>query len=379
MQPYNDPPRDTLTSDDVVALIQDAPAISIAGGLEIVSIDLEVIEDISGDLAGGSVGRQSYANLHGTTQLSITRTIDWGGDLLRPYLTISDGITSARFNMGVYHPTTPSHNLQEDPPTYDVEGYDIMLRLAQSVGDAFSIAAGEFYLTKIEEILLARGYTQYVIDQTAASEVAPTARVWAFDDQITWLTIVNDMLGSIGYAGIWSDWNGRLRLHPYQNPIERAPEWHYSDDALTTMLSTKRSVDRDYFNSPNRWVIYRSNQVDEATPVEGNGMYSFINENVGDTSVAARRGLIITHVEGVDVANQGALIARANQIINADMEIPTLYVVEVAPNPLHWHFDRMLVQDSAALPVADVMCTQWSMPLPPDHGDMVQSWRVLSQ
>jgi hypothetical protein len=53
--------------------------------------------------------------------------------------------------------------------------------------------------------------------------------------------------------------------------------------------------------------------------------------------------------------------------------------VEVAPNPRHWHFDRLLLQDSASIPVADVMCTQWSMPLPPDAGDMTQQWRVLAQ
>jgi hypothetical protein len=201
--------------------------------------------------------------------------------------------------------------------------------------------------------------------------------VWAFDDSITWLTIVNDMLASIGYAGIWSDWNGRLRLQPYLNPIDRAPEWYYSDDAATSMLSTKRSVERDYFASPNRWVIYRSNLVDGDTPVEGDGIYTYINDSTGDTSVDARRGLVITHTEGVDVADQGALVARAQQIINADMEVPTLYAVQVSPNPLHWHFDRLLVSDSAAIPVADVMCTQWSLPLPPDQGDMTQQWRVL--
>lgn len=377
MQPYVDPPRDQLTSDQIVQLLQNEEAIELTGGLEIVNINLDMIEDISGDLGGGSVERQSYADLHGSARFKITRTIDWGGDLLRPYIVISGGGIEARFNLGVYHPTTPAHSLEETPATYDVEGYDILLRLHQSVGDAFSIAAGESYLVKIEEILQGRGYTQYIIDQQAASSVAPDARVWAFDDSITWLTIVNDMLASIGYAGIWSDWNGRLRLQPYLNPIDRAPEWYYSDDAATSMLSTKRSVERDYFASPNRWVIYRSNLVDGDTPVEGDGIYTYINDSTGDTSVDARRGLVITHTEGVDVADQGALVARAQQIINADMEVPTLYAVQVSPNPLHWHFDRLLVSDSAAIPVADVMCTQWSLPLPPDQGDMTQQWRVL--
>lgn len=379
MQPWTDPPRSALTRAQVLRLLQDTPAITISGGLEIVDLNLDVVEDISGDFAGGSVQRQSYAAMHGTANLKITRTIDWGGDLLRPYVTITGGGLAARFNLGVYHPTTPTWPLEESPPTYDCEGYDILLRLHQPVGDAYSIKVGESYLGKVEEILLARGYTQYAIDQESAATLAPGSRTWALDDQITWLSIVNDLLASIGYAGIYSDWDGRLRCEPYQLPVERAPEWTYTDEQATTMLSTNRSVERDYFAAPNRWVIYRNNLVEGATPVEGDGIYTWSNDSVGDTSVQARRGLIITRVEGVDVADQGALIARANQIISADMSIPVLYNVQVSPNPLHWHFDRLLLRDSASIPVADVMCTQWSMPLPPDVGDMSQQWRVLVQ
>jgi hypothetical protein len=94
--------------------------------------------------------------------------------------------------------------------------------------------------------------------------------------------------------------------------------------------------------------------------------------------VQARRGLVVTRPpEGFDVADQAALIARAQAMIDADIQVPTIYHVETSPNPLHWHFDRMLIFDSAAFPAADVMCTQWSLPLPPDTGDMTQEWRVL--
>lgn len=382
MQPLVDWPRSSVTAAQVKALLQDEESVTISGGMEIVDINLNVIADISDDLAGGKVERNSYATMHGSASFDITRQIDWGGDLLRPYVTLAAGAGrakySARFNLGVYHPTTPAWPLKESPPTFSVEGYDILLRLNQSVGDAYSIAAGESYLAKVEAILLAQGYTQYVIDQTSADKTAPTSRVWAFDDQITWLTIVNDLLGAIGYAGVWSDWDGRLRCEQYVNPIERAPEWSYSDAQATTMLSTERSVEFDYFSAPNRWVVYRSNMADDDVPiVEGNGIYTYVNQSVGPTSVDARRGLVITRTESVDVVDQGALIARANEIINADLTIPVLYNVATFPNPLHWHFDRLLLQDSASLPIADVMATQWSLTLPPATEDMTQQWRVL--
>jgi len=378
MQPRTAPPRDGMSSAQVVQILQGEESVQLTGGLEIVDIDLTVVADISDSLAGGSVERNSYADLHGTASFNLAQAIDWGGDLLRPYLTVSGGGLSARFNLGVYHPSTPAHPLGEDPPTYDVSGYDILLRLAQSVGDAYAINTGESYLAKVESILLQRGYTQYVIDQAQAATVAPGPRTWAFDDSITWLSIVNDLLGAIGYAGVWSDWDGRLRCEPYIRPIDRAAEWSYSDNPETTMLTDARSIERDYFSAPNRWVFYRTNLVEGATPVEGNGMYVYVNTSSGDTSVQARRGLVITKTEGVDAASHAALVIRANVSIDADMAIPYLYNVETFPNPLHWHFDRVELVDSAATPWSQALCTQWSLPLPPDDGNMTQQWRILT-
>lgn len=378
MQPIVTPVRGNLTAAQVQQLLQDEEAVKLTGGLEIVDLDLNVIEDISGDLAGGHVERNSYADLHGTASFSISRTIDWGGDLLRPYLIMSGGGITARFNLGVYHPSTPDWPLDEDPPTFDADGYDILLRLAQTVGDAYALAVGESYLAKVEQILIQRGYSQYVIDWTRGDTVSPSTRTWAFDDSTTWLTIVNDLLSSIGYAGIWSDWDGRLRCAPYLRPSERAPEWTYTDNAATTMLSTKRSVQHDYFSAPNRWVIYRTNMVEGSTPVEGNGLLTFTNDTDGETSIQARRGLVITKTVGSDFADQRALAIIGRMTVDNDMQIPTLYNLETFINPLHWHFDRIQLSDSASMPFADAMCTQWSLPLPPDTGDMVQQWRILS-
>lgn len=379
MQPLIAPPRATLAAAQVVQLLRDEEAVTISGGLEIVDIALNVVEDISGDLAGGSVERNSYADLHGTANFKITRQIDWGGDLLRPYIILSGGGITARFNLGVYHPSTPAWSLAESPPTFEAEGYDILLRLAQPVGDAYAINTGEAYLAKVSDILTQRGYTQVIIDQSRVSTVAPGPRVWAFDDQITWLTIVNDLLAAVGYAAVWSDWDGRLRCEPYVRPVDRTAEWTYSDDAANTMLSTKRTVERDYFSAPNRWVIYRSNLVEGEVPVEGNGIYTWQNTASDDTSINSRRGLVITKTQSVDAADQTSLIAQAQAIIDADMAIPTLYNVEVFPCPLHWHFDRVQLADRSSIPFADAVVTHWSLPLPPDSGDMPQQWRILVQ
>lgn len=369
----------TLTSTQVVNIIQNTAAPIISAGMEVLDLSLNVIEDVSGDLAGGSITRNSYADLHSAATLNVTRDLDWGADIVRPYYVMSDGVRSARFNLGAYFVNTPERSLSEIPITYAVTGYDMLLRLAQPVGDAFSIGAGDNYLQVIEGIILARGYTQYVIDQSRAATVAPGPRAWVLDDNTTWLNIVNALLASIGYQGIWADWDGRLRCEPYILPQDRDTEWTYSTDPQTTMLSNERTIVRDFFDAPNRWVFYRTNLADGVAPVEGNGVWTYQNDSVGDTSVDARGGLVITKVMGIDAADQAALMATGMITIQADTDIPEVHNVKSFPNPLHWHFDKILLYDDTGNYTADAQVTNWTLALPPSTDDMQMSWTLVTR
>ncbi len=378
MQQRTDYPRDAFTVQQIEDLIEKSTSLMVGGGLELIDQDLNVIETLSDDLAGGSVARSSYATLHGTATIKLTRSLSWGDAIVRPFVTLSDGVIEARWNLGAYYTSTPSTDFQEFPVTYEVQGYDLLLRLSQRVGDAYAITAGTKVLEAVEEILLGRGYTSYVIDQTQANVTLPSAKTWALDPQITWLSVVNDLLHSIGYAGIWSDWDGRLRCEPYARPIERAAEWIYTADSETTMLGTERVLEYDYFDVPNSWVVWRANDTDGPTPVEGNGLYRYTNETTGDTSVQARGGLVITRMESVDAANQSSLETIAQAMIDADMSVPTRLIVRTAINPMHWHFDRIYVNDAAMGPPRDALTTSWTINLPPDDASlMAQEWQVL--
>lgn len=371
MQP---PARDGLADAQVIALIQDSNATVVGAGAELLDMDLAVLEDITDDLESGSVSRSSYATLHGTATFVVARVLDWGQAILRPYITLTDGTISARFNLGAYLTSVPSREIEQDVPTFTVTGFDILAALADTVGDTYAVAAGTSYLAAVETILIARQITGYLIDQTSAA-VLPADRVWVLDDRTTWLSIVNDLLASIGYAGIWSDWDGRLRCAPYLTPLDRTPEWYYTAEGATSMVGARRTRTRDFFAAPNRWVAVRSNQIDGAAPIEGNGIYTVINDAAGDTSVEARGGRIITRVMMLDVADHAALVAAADQSIAADLDLREKIAMPTAPNPLHWHFDRLVLSDPQAGPVADVMGTQWTLPL--DGSDMTHEMSVL--
>lgn len=375
MQPPTAVPRDAFTSAQITALLQDASALTVAAGCELVDQGLAVLEDITDSLVSGSVSRNGYATLHGTATLELDRLLDWGSTLVRPYMTITDGVISARFNLGVYGTSMPSVTHGRTPYRYQVQGFDVLHLLNDPVGDAYAVAAGTGYLTAVENVLTGRGFTRYAIDQQSAASVLPLARTWPLDERTTWLTVVNDLLGSIGYQGIWSDWDGRLRVQAYDPPRERAAEWYYDTGQYTSMMGVERTVHQDWYFAPNRWVAVQSNAADQSTPVFGNGVYIYLNSDFGPTSVSARNGRVVTRFLSIDAADHASLVAKAQVSIDADIRLPTTIEATTAPNPMHWHFDRLVLDDPAMGPVIDAVSTEWTLPLNGD--DMTHLWSVL--
>lgn len=375
MQNATDPPRQALTVAQVVGLIRDAEGIEVAAGCELIDDDLNVLADLTDDFDGGSVSRNSYATLHGTASLAIARELDWAQAIVRPYYTMSDGLITARFNLGAYFTSVPKRTTLSDPVTYAIDGFDILHGLNSPVGEAYAVDAGVTYLGAVQGILTEQGYTNVLIDQTAAASVLPAPRVWPIDDKTRWLSIINDLLSAIGYQGMWSDWDGRLRAQAYQSPMARLSEWTYDTDPLTSIMDPDRVYTRDYFDSPNRWVFVRNNNIDAAAPVEGNGIFSYVNQFTGDTSVLARGGRVTTKVTFVEAADHAALVRAGQVTIDADITVKQSVSLATAPNPMHWHFDRLTVNDAAMGQSLDALSTQWTLPL--DGSNMKHEWTVL--
>jgi hypothetical protein len=309
-----------LSAAQVTALIQNSPALEVSSGVELLDVTLAVLADLTDSLEDGSVSRDSYATLHGTASLALAQELDWGTAILRPYMLLSDGTTRVRSNLGAYLTSSPETDMSNQPITHQIDGFDILHWLNTPVGGPYVVATGTGYLAAAEQILLAQGIQAYLIDQTQAGQVLPSPKTWVLDQNTTWLNVVNDLLAAIGYMGLWSDWDGRLRMTPYQVPTDRAPEWLY-------------------------------------------------------TTVAARGRTITAAPQQVDAVDQPSLIAAAQQRIEADLRLMTTFAVSTAPNPAHWHFDRVVLEDPAVGPLTDCLVTRWTLPI--KGGDMTHEWSKL--
>lgn len=375
MQPPVTPERGSYTSAQVKQVIQNESAVIISAGCELINANLDLIADFTTDLVGGEVSRSNYANIHGTFKFRVARELPWGQAIVRPYMVITDGTYSPRFNLGAYYTNTPRRRLGTQPLEYDVEAYDLLHALSTPTGEAYAVAAGTRYLDAVKDCLNNLGFTNIRMDALRRSTVLGTNKVWPLDEATTWLTVVNDLLAAIGYRGIYVDWNGYFVCERYETPETRQSEWTYDTDPNYSILSPEREYERDFFNAPNRWVAIRSSNTDGVTPVPGNGVYTYTNQNKGETSVQGRGGRIINRILQFDAVDQTALIAQTMSAVETDLTLKTKITVKTDANPLHWHFDRLTLTDPEAGANLQVIESEWTLPL--DGSQMSHVWSTL--
>ena len=373
MQPLVTDIRSSLTVEQVTAMIKTDPTMRIGAGIELLDRDLVVQADFSNELVTGEVRRSNYATLHASCSFRLTTELNWGSAVVRPYMLIETDTGTARFNLGAYFTNIPNFVTGESPAAYDVEGYDILQALDTPVGDSYSLNQGVDYLTAVENILINQGYTKYLIDSSRVGTTLPTGKGWPMADNVTWLTVVNDLLSAIGYRGIYSDWNGYLICEPYQSPTERTSEWTYDDGQYTSQLGPQQTIQHDYYATPNNWVGVRSNLIDGASPVEGDGIFTYTNYFDGETSVEARNRTITKRID-IEAADQSALETAVMTVVSSDTRVGTNITAETTPNPLHWHFDVFDVETDD-LGIVKVQQSSWSLPL--DGGMMQHEWAVI--
>lgn len=410
MQNLTAAPRDALTADQVTYLLRDSSSVDIERGLEVLDLNLAVVEDISDDFLGGTVTRNNQATIHGTCTLTIARDVDYGNQLLRPYLTLTADGVSARFNGGVFVPRKPQTAYGASLLSNAVTGSDRLLQLNRPVGDAYNVPSGANYLTAIRQVFIDSGVTasNVLIDTTASAlEVPAPGRSWPLlapttpsastapvdavagtSNATTWLQIVNDLLGSINYRGVWVDADGLFRCDRYLDPAQRPVEFSLDyDDPLRNIIATSRTMTRDVSQVPNVWIFQRQNMTDAGgspvEPVEGAGQYTVTNQSDGDTSIDARGGGQIgryVSVVPLNAADQATLVSLGDRQVASDKQVATTWTVATSPLPAAWHEDVYSYHDDEAAGDVKVLSTGWTL----DYGnsrtppaDQTHTWQLV--
>lgn len=167
--------------------------------------------------------------------------IDWMSNRIRA--TFHDG--TASFDVGTYLFTAPTQvNTGEGVTGYQVDLLPKMNIPSEDKLDArLVLAAGVNVVDTVVNL----------INSTGETRVAATPSASLLQSDLTWdaatpkLTVINDLLQSIGYWSLWCDGSGLFRVEPYVRPTDRPvayafehgegslhfPDWQYNQDVTS--------------------------------------------------------------------------------------------------------------------------------------------------
>jgi hypothetical protein len=358
-----------------------APDLEVDFGVELLTPALVLVSDLSSNVPSAPVvARDNAAGVQGTLTMSISQALQWGYDRVRPYMLLSSetvGVSSVRWNLGVFIMTTPDMPLDPSPTTYSVSGLDQNYLLQDNIQDSRSVPAGADVLTAVQAALTAAGILAPVLlDTTAAGKRLVTPLTWPLTSgsSPTWLVVVNALLAAIGYLPIWTDWNGAFRSGPIIDPSLKPPEWTFKvGDLKTGVVAAARTVSNDVWSSPNTWRFTQNGL--GVPPVEGAGQYTTYNSSTGPSSIASV-GARHAPVQFLDATSQADLVTQGDAIKATAMRVTEVLTLALSPFPAVWNRDTVLYSDPALGPDRVAQCRSWSMPL--DGSDMSYVLEVVS-
>lgn len=362
--------RQGLTDEQVRTLLH-ADALLVAPGMELLAADLTVIGDLSGDLLDGTVEHNLLAPIHRTCNLTLSRDLAWGVDLVRPYTVLTDTVSkvSARFDLGVFTLTTPADALGETVPAYSVQGYDRLYLLDRPVGDSYT--TGTNVLTAVKQAVTDAGLSGVLLDGTASAATLPVGLSFPLVTEqrgadgrtdrsgvTTWLNVVNDLLATVGYRSLWADERGVFRSGPYVEPTARPSEFTFDADERATLVGQDRTRVQDKWRAVNRWVFVRRNLGGDPppAPTEGAGIYVVPN----GTGLLTRAKI----VPDVDVVDQAALVAYGDRVVADDRRgVAPKLTITTGPLPVAGHADVVTYRDRALGQPVKCQAVRWQQPI----------------
>ena len=351
-----------------LATVLTSPALEVSTGLELLDATDTLIGDYSDvlDPRRSTISRNNLAKIHGRARLRLTDDLSLHVNRLRPYMTLTDQDgNSATTYLGVWIAETPDRTTGRTPTTFTVDCYDKLVILDTPKGSSHRVPASSAVVSTVEALITtATGSSDYVIDQTSAASTTASEMIWPLDESTTYLRIINDLLATIGYRGLYVDRAGFYRSEKWESPSTRPITWSYDVTDPDTIIDDEIPVEFDWFAVPNKWVFVRDDPTSSVSlPAEGAGIYTVTNQSDGLTSIDSR-GRTITKVVRLDVLDHAALVTAGDQIVESDTHPAVDLELKSLPNPTHWHADVVTVNaPTAGFSSSRFIEYGWSLPL----------------
>lgn len=287
-------------------------------------------------IPGGNVLCDARAEIKRSISCTIVcdPDIDFLTDLLRVSMN-KDGETEV---VGTFVVTTaPKTRSENGIEAWSIEGYDktyvVQRKRTESVSEVY-VAQNSLYTTAIENLLIACGISDFVIEQSSAT-IQTAHEDWAVGT--SYLQIINELLNEMNYTSLWFDENGIARASAYVSPVSRAPEFEYRSGANSTVLASHTVTD-DTFDTPNVFMVMIQN-------LDGSAIYKKAsNDDPTSRLSTVRRGRIAAPVVYLkDTPSDAAAQLYADNLKLKSMISTETATVRTAPEALHEVYNIVVV------------------------------------
>lgn len=255
-------------------------------------------------------------------------------DRLRPVLII-DGI---EYPLGTYMAMATPEQLSDTGSMYRLEAYDETMILKQA---AFTqrtlISAGTLYITAIQTLLTACGFTNIL---TTASTAAVTDDI-EYAPGVTYLQAINELLDGINYEHVHVDLSGNIILRPVQT---KNTADHVYDGRKRKLIQPPIERTEDIYSLPNVISAIVSLPQNEAPLLS-------IKENHNPESEISieRRGYKVVKVYKLNnIADQQTLDDYVQARYNEATQITETLQINTPPEGNHEYGDTVQIDTSLA-------------------------------
>lgn len=287
----------------------------------------DVVLDELGGVSDCQIHLNVNAGVRGGGSLTyVGPPLDWAKHRVQPWITVTGGGQELSWPLGVFLMVSPTrdHGDPAKPVTLDLYDTGHLISSKSSTAQVYSVPAGEVVTDRVR-LLLSRANVRSAV--TDAPDRLRTAMTWP--PGTPYKRMINDLLDSINYFGIYVDAHGVFRADPYVRPQDRAPSWGFVDDGSS--ITTPGFVhERDTFSVPNQVILI--GQVDGEAPAP-----VATAEDLSPSSPysTVSTGVWTPHVEeGVEATDQATLQALARRRLAELQRVTSTYTIEHLPIPL---------------------------------------------
>lgn len=217
---------------------------------ELLTLDDEPLGMLEGVEPGGRLTFNVNSQIRGggTLRWHASREIDWMRHRLRVWFS-SDG---HRWPMGVYVVAAPEREFDDGDLVQPLTLLDKTSIVAEA-GRAgiFSLPQGTNITETVVQLVREAGGGDSIA-ATHSGAVTESVRSWDLQDST--LRVVNDLLTSVNYFGLWVDRSGQFWVEPYSLPRDRPTVRTFRRGEASVHLPSLLASTTD-FSTPNRVTV----------------------------------------------------------------------------------------------------------------------------